>query len=277
MRLRNYRLFATGSLVSNIGTWMQRVAQDWLVLTLTGSAGALGITTGLQFLPILLFSPIAGVLADRFPKRRLLAVTQVAMGVTAGVLGLSGRHRLGDGLAHLRDRLPVRAEHRHRCAGQAGLRARAGAARPTPERGRAELGVVQSRACHRPGHRGRPDRLARIGCRSDRLGDPAQRRQLHRGDRVAGPDASRRAVADTAAATSQWPAPSRHPLRARQARHHARDGGPVLRRHVRSQLPDDDGLDGDRDLRQGRRRVRHARLGAGRSAHSPDRWWPPDG
>ena len=88
LRVRNYRLFATGSLVSNVGTWMQRIAQDWLVLTLTGSAGALGITTGLQFLPILLFSPIAGVLADRFPKRRILAVTQVALGATAGILGV---------------------------------------------------------------------------------------------------------------------------------------------------------------------------------------------
>src|SRR6266508_262222 len=67
---------------------MQRVAQDWLVLVLTGSAGALGITTGLQFLPILLFSPIAGVLADRFPKRSVLMVTQVSMAATAGVLGV---------------------------------------------------------------------------------------------------------------------------------------------------------------------------------------------
>ena len=88
LRVRNYRLFATGSLVSNVGTWMQRVAQDWLVLTLTGSAGALGVTTGLQFLPIVLFSPFAGVIADRYPKRRVLAVTQTAMGVTAGSLGL---------------------------------------------------------------------------------------------------------------------------------------------------------------------------------------------
>jgi len=88
LKVRNYRLFATGSLISNVGTWMQRVAQDWLVLTLTGSAGALGITTGLQFLPILLFSPIAGVLADRFPKRSVLIVTQIAMASTAAVLGV---------------------------------------------------------------------------------------------------------------------------------------------------------------------------------------------
>jgi hypothetical protein len=57
---RNYRLYAAGGVVSNTGTWMQRVAQDWLVLQLTGLNGtALGITTGLQFLPILLLSPYA--------------------------------------------------------------------------------------------------------------------------------------------------------------------------------------------------------------------------
>lgn len=88
LRVRNYRLFAAGSLVSNTGTWMQRVAQDWMVLALTGSAGALGITTGLQFLPIMLFSPIAGVLADRYSKRRVLVVTQLAMGASAALLGV---------------------------------------------------------------------------------------------------------------------------------------------------------------------------------------------
>ena len=73
---RNYRLYASGAVVSNVGTWMQRVAQDWLVLQLTHNSGtALGITTGLQFLPILLLSPYAGLIADRFPKRRLLQVT----------------------------------------------------------------------------------------------------------------------------------------------------------------------------------------------------------
>jgi MFS family permease len=88
LKIRNYRSFATGSFVSNIGTWLQRVAQDWLVLALTGSAGALGITTGLQFLPIVLFSPIAGVVADRYPKRKVLAFTQTMMGATAAILGL---------------------------------------------------------------------------------------------------------------------------------------------------------------------------------------------
>src|SRR3954465_3376373 len=68
---------------------MQRVAQDWLVLRLTdGSGTALGITTGLQFLPVLLLSPYAGVIADRFPKRRLLQLTQLTMAIASLVLGL---------------------------------------------------------------------------------------------------------------------------------------------------------------------------------------------
>ncbi|MBW8485720.1 MFS transporter [Actinomadura parmotrematis] len=90
LRTRNYRLFAAGQVVSNTGTWMQRVAQDWLVLELAkGSGGsALGITTGLQFLPLLLFGLWGGVVADRYPKRRVLMLTQVSMGVLALVLGL---------------------------------------------------------------------------------------------------------------------------------------------------------------------------------------------
>ncbi len=94
---RNYRLYAAGGVVSNTGTWMQRVAQDWLVITLSRGTGdsaiALGITTGLQFLPILLFSAYAGLVADRFPKRRMLQFTQAAMAVPAillGVLAITG-------------------------------------------------------------------------------------------------------------------------------------------------------------------------------------------
>lgn len=88
LRIRNYRLFASGQVVSLTGTWMQRVAQDWLVLQLTGSGVAVGITTGLQFLPLLLFGLYGGILADRYPKRRTLLITQVAMGLVALTLGL---------------------------------------------------------------------------------------------------------------------------------------------------------------------------------------------
>ncbi len=93
LRVRNYRLFFAGQAVSNAGTWMQRIAQDWLVLQLTNSPLAVGITTALQFLPMLLLGLWGGVLVDRFPKRRLLLITQSAMGVLAvilAVLTLSG-------------------------------------------------------------------------------------------------------------------------------------------------------------------------------------------
>ncbi len=87
--MRNFRLFATGQVISNTGTWMQRVAQDWLVLDLThGSGTAVGIATGLQFLPLLLFSLWGGMIADRYPKRRVLTVTQAAAGGLALILGV---------------------------------------------------------------------------------------------------------------------------------------------------------------------------------------------
>ncbi len=85
----NYRLWSAGSLVSNIGTWMQRVAQDWLVLTqLTHhDASALGIVMALQFAPQLLLLPWTGFAADHFNQRKLLMVTQAMMGVLALALG----------------------------------------------------------------------------------------------------------------------------------------------------------------------------------------------
>jgi MFS family permease len=89
LRIRNYRLFAGGQLVSLTGTWMQRVGQDWLVLRLSHNSGAaIGITTGLQFLPILFFGLQGGVIADRFSKRKLIIATQVSMGLLALALGL---------------------------------------------------------------------------------------------------------------------------------------------------------------------------------------------
>jgi MFS family permease len=86
-KVRNFRLYASGAIVSNVGTWMQRVAQDWLVLELTHSGTALGIVTGLQFLPALLFGPYAGLVADRFPKRTVLTITQIFMATVALTLG----------------------------------------------------------------------------------------------------------------------------------------------------------------------------------------------
>ncbi|GAA1427164.1 MFS transporter [Microlunatus lacustris] len=86
---RNYRIYVSGSFVSNIGTWMQRVAQDWLVLELSGGSGlAVGITTGLQFLPMLLLSPWGGLVADRFDKRLVLKITQAWLALCAALLGL---------------------------------------------------------------------------------------------------------------------------------------------------------------------------------------------
>ncbi|MFE3329095.1 MFS transporter [Streptomyces sp. NPDC059176] len=94
LKVRNYRLFFTGAIVSNTGTWMARITQDWLVLSLTGSAAAVGITTALQFLPMLLFGLYGGVIADRYPKRRILLISQGALGVCGlalAVLTLSGQ------------------------------------------------------------------------------------------------------------------------------------------------------------------------------------------
>jgi len=86
----NYRLWAGGAVVSNVGTWMQRVAQDWLVLTqLThNSASALGVVMALQFGPQILMLPWSGFAADFFDRRKLLMATQAAMGLCALVLGL---------------------------------------------------------------------------------------------------------------------------------------------------------------------------------------------
>ncbi len=89
LRVRNYRLFAGGQVVSNTGAWMQRVAQDWLVLNLTHNSGtALGVVTTLQFTPTLLLGLWGGVVADRYDKRRLLLCTQILMALCALVLGL---------------------------------------------------------------------------------------------------------------------------------------------------------------------------------------------
>ncbi len=88
LSIRNYRLYFVGQAISVSGTWMQAVAQSWLVLQITGSGTAIGLVTALQFLPMLFLAPLGGVIADRWSKRRLLLVTQSTAAVLAAVLGV---------------------------------------------------------------------------------------------------------------------------------------------------------------------------------------------
>ncbi len=93
LSVRNYRLFFTGQAFSTCGTWMQTVAQGWLVLQLTGSGTQVGFVVALQFLPLLLITPFGGMIADRFPKRRVLLITQslfFLQQLTLGLVVLSG-------------------------------------------------------------------------------------------------------------------------------------------------------------------------------------------
>ena len=93
LRHRNYRLYFFGQLVSVMGTWMQTVAQSFLVLDLTHSGTALGLVTAVRFVPILLFGPAGGLFADRRNKRRILYVTQTLAGVLAAIFAiLTGTH-----------------------------------------------------------------------------------------------------------------------------------------------------------------------------------------
>ncbi len=88
LAIPNYRRYIGGQSVSLIGTWMQMAAQSWLVLSLTGSATALGVIIALQTLPVLALGPYGGVVADRVDKRRLMVILQGAMGVQALILGV---------------------------------------------------------------------------------------------------------------------------------------------------------------------------------------------
>ena len=263
----NYRLYATGGVVSNTGTWMQRVAQDWLVVLLAANDGtALGITTGLQFLPALLLSPYAGLIADRFPKQRLLQVTQTVMALTAFLLGglaVTGTVEVWHvyvlafvfGVGSAFD-APARQSFVSEMVGPEDL----------TQRRRPQLRVVQRRPRRRPGAR-----------------RPADRRSSAAASTATGwvillNGLSYAAVA--AARCARWSWPTSTSRRAWQ-RHKGmiRDGVRYLRGrpdlmmvlsvvffagHLRPELPDDLRPDGDPGLPQGRDRVRPARLGDGR-------------
>lgn len=93
LRIRNYRLFAISHLIAVVAVWMQRIAQDWMVLQLSGSVTAVGITVAMQFAPFLVLGPWGGIIADRYPKRILLIITQsvaALMAALMAVLALTG-------------------------------------------------------------------------------------------------------------------------------------------------------------------------------------------
>lgn len=92
LEVRNYRWYLSSQLIATTGLWMQRIAQDWLILELTGSVTAVGVAVALQFLPVLLFGLAGGVIADKYPKRRILLITQsvaASMALTLGLLALT--------------------------------------------------------------------------------------------------------------------------------------------------------------------------------------------
>lgn len=94
LKVRNFKIFAVGHFIAVIALWMQRIAQDWLVLQLSGSVTAVGITVALQFMPSLLLGPWGGMIADRFAKRRILMLCQSMAALLAAalaVLALAGR------------------------------------------------------------------------------------------------------------------------------------------------------------------------------------------
>ncbi len=99
---RNFRLLLSGLLVSGTGGWIQRIAQDWLVLTITDSPTAVGVVTAFQFAPTILLGLQGGLLADRLPKRALLLATQVSMSLTAAVLAVLTLTGVSAGVARVR-------------------------------------------------------------------------------------------------------------------------------------------------------------------------------
>jgi len=130
--VRNFRLYVSSQVLTNTCGWAARVAQDWLVLSLTGSAALVGLTVTLQFVPMLLLGLVGGVVADRYPRRRVLMVTQTVFGLSTlavGVLALSGHVRAWhvllaafvSGLATVFDN-PARQAFVHEVAGPEHLR-----------------------------------------------------------------------------------------------------------------------------------------------------------
>ena len=235
-----------------------------LELAVGSGATSLGITTGLQFLPFLLLTPFAGLVADRMPKQRLLQLTNLGMALPAAVLGLLAVTGTAEVwhvyvLAFL-----LGSASAFDAPGPAVVRLRARRPGRPHQRRRPQLRQLQRRPPRRPRPRRPAHRRLRRGIGRDRVGHPAQRGVVRRPDLVAAPprrQPDRRRGAGRPRARRD---PGGRGLRPGAPRPAARAGPGLLRRHLRPQLPDHLRADGHRGLRQGARGVRPARHLPGR-------------
>ena len=270
---RNYRLFATGQVISLSGTWAQRVAQDWLVLLIVPkeqAAVALGITTALQFLPMLLFGLYGGVLADRYDKRRLLIGAQLAMGVLAlvlGVLDLTGVVALwhvyllafGLGLASVVD-TPARQSFVSELVGTDDL----------PNAVSLNSATFNSARIVGPALAGLA--ISGVGTGWVFIANALTYVAVLA---VPDPDADVGAPASPAAAAAARPAARGRAARAAAARALRADPAGLHDRDVRTQLPADPGADREADVPHRCRLVRAAHVSAGTSDHCSGPWPAP--
>src|SRR3989475_603016 len=249
---RDFRFFWGGQLVSLIGTWMQSVAQSWLVLQLSGSPLKLGLIGTFQFAPVLMFSVVAGAIVDRLPKRRLILATQSALALqTSAVIVNAWRARARPVLARRRPGAPPRLRERDRHADAPGLRRRDGREGRPRERGRPQLRRIQRRTHRGPGGGRPPDRPPRRGPRV-----PAERPLVPRGDRRAAPR-PRGGHAPAAHGRDGEPGgPGRAPLRARHVADRAGPRPRAGRKSLRLQLHDRRPPRRAEGARAGRRGVR---------------------
>ena len=275
LQVRNFRLFAIGTLIRSLGVWMMFIAQDWLVLDLSdNSATALGVVTALQFVPVLLLTLLSGRLADRYDKRHLLFIANGAWAVLVADHGRARADRRGAAVAHLRVRRPAGHHHRDRAAGTPGVRVRDGRRHAAAQRARLVGGDVQHRPGRRPGDRRRRHRPPRR-----RADLPDQRARRSGATVLPGPHAHRRAAPGKPAAAGRARLRTRGrrpPVRLAPPRPGSADGARLDHRDVGVQLPAHARRAREDGVPHRRRLVRpvHQRAGGGRARRSAGRRRP---
>ena len=267
LKVRNFRIFAIGHFVAVIALWMQRIAQDWLVLQLSGSVTAVGITVALQFLPSLFLGPWAGMMADRFAKRKILMLCQSVAAVLAAVLAVLALSQRIEVWHVYVDRAGSGPGHRAGPARPAGVRQRARGPRLPAKCHQRELHDLPAR---------RPDRSCARRAAADRRGRRlGLRRQcrgvlFHCGDAAAA--CARTSCMSAPRPQAQGHAAGRAGLCAQQAHHLLALADGRVHRGVRDEPAGAAGRVRGPCVRRRRRRLRAAEhaggpRGAGRGDH----------